>query len=512
MSQSQADVTAARLVFMAKLRNWLERGRQRLYAYRPRLRDRRFWVVLALVVTIAIIHDIVEATGAFHDVGLPYFVPISMFLVPVIYAALNFGFVGAVATALLAAIITAPNFILWHHGLERFGVIFQTLIVVAVAYFLGSRVDREKSALQRAEAAATALKASNIKYRGLLDSSPVAILVMDQSGVVMEANPAASTLFGRDRATLESMHIADLVGKTGAQKLLASQNGRQPDYLTLKLKDGTEFHLEPTLTHTSDGQGNFVIQVLLRDITKEHHRRTGLKAYAAYVMRANEEERQRIARELHDDTIQSLVLLCRQLDSAELEGGSGSSSLRGKLQKARADTEEVITQLRNFTKNLRPPILDDLGIVPSINRQLTEFIERTNAKGKLKVVGAKRRLPPEIELSIFRIAQEALRNVEHHAGATRVTVTITFAEGETRLDVVDNGVGFPTPPDSGKLAGSGHLGLISMHERAELIGGSLEIHSTPGKGTRVTLLFPVAGNYDSGTSQHIRQDNPSFKT
>ena len=217
-----------------------------------------------------------------------------------------------------------------------------------------------------------------------------------------------------------------------------------------------------------------------------------LKAYTAYVVRAQEEERQRIARELHDDTIQSLVLLCRRLDDLRGTSESLPASTLDRLQEARETAEEVVAGLRDFTKALRPPILDDLGLVTSVRRLLTDFTERTGIKGQFKVAGEDRRLPPDTELGIFRITQEALRNTESHAEATRIAVTLTFAKDEVRLEVVDNGVGFSRASVSTDFTSSGHLGLISMQERAELLGGRLEIKSSPGKGTRVNASVPVA--------------------
>lgn len=216
-----------------------------------------------------------------------------------------------------------------------------------------------------------------------------------------------------------------------------------------------------------------------------------LGVYAAHVLHAQEEERQRVARELHDGTVQTLVLLCRRLDSV----GGGSESLPpsviSELREARRTTEEVIQELRDFTKALRPPTLDDLGIVTSIRRLLTDFKEQTRIGCQLKVVGNERRFSPDKELGIFRIAQEALRNVERHAKATHVSVTLAFSEHTASLDVVDNGQGFSLPPVPGNFTAIGQGGLIGMHERARLLNGTLEIQSNPGNGTRVTASIPI---------------------
>ena len=120
---------------------------------------------------------------------------------------------------------------------------------------------------------------------------------------------------------------------------------------------------------------------------------------------------------------------------------------------------------------------------------MTDLTERARIEGELKVVGQERRLPPDVELTIFRIAQEALRNAERHARATQVAVTLTFIGGKTRkarLHVADNGTGF-TLPVAGDFAASGHLGLLGMRERAESLGGKLRIQSSPGNGTRVSI-------------------------
>ncbi|MBI3953375.1 MAG: PAS domain-containing protein, partial [Chloroflexi bacterium] len=208
---------------------WLDRGMRWLCPYRPPFRDRRFWVVQGLVVLVAAVHTYAEAfevlgrAGGFQPL---YFVPSALFFIPVVYAALNFGLAGAVATALWSTFLTVPNWVVYHEGWDRAGCMFQVGVVDAIAVFVGQRVEREMSARRRAEAAGAALTASEMKYRGLFESSPVPILVLDPTGLVLEANPAAGALFGKGQANLKDMPVAELVGPAGAEQLLGSLQER----------------------------------------------------------------------------------------------------------------------------------------------------------------------------------------------------------------------------------------------------------------------------------------------
>jgi signal transduction histidine kinase len=140
---------------------------------------------------------------------------------------------------------------------------------------------------------------------------------------------------------------------------------------------------------------------------------------------------------------------------------------------------------------LRPSILDDLGLVASIRRLVLDITDRTGIKAQLKVIGEEYRLSKDVELSLFRITQEALWNVEHHSKAADVRVVVTFNGDAVALEVSDDGVGFNVPPILESISALGKLGLIGMKERADLFGGKLEIQSSPGKGTVVNVSFPV---------------------
>jgi PAS domain S-box-containing protein len=478
----------------------------RLAPYRPRLTERRFWYIQALVVGIAGLHLIVEILGISSsgrsDVQTLSFVPAALFFIPVVYAALSFGSVGAIPTAVWCTLLAVPNLLVFHTGLGRAGELFQIGMVDVIAVIAGQRVDRELRARQLAEAASAASRRSEVKYRALFDSSPCAILLLDRRGFVQEANPVAAALFQTQPGALRGVAIASLIG-SGAAEALSNPglecDGRPGGHLAIRRADGLEMFLEPAITPLANGPGGPVTQVVLRDVTQDRQRQAGLRAYAAHVIHAQEEERKRIAQELHDETVQQLVLLCRRLDYVQTAGGPLPAPAVEALRETRRSAAEAVESLRDFARDLRPPTLDDLGLVASIRRLIADAVEREKLQGELKVVGAEHRLPPDVELATFRIAQQALHNVVRHARATRVTGTIAFAEGRVRLEIVDNGVGFKLPDDV-DLAATGNLGLLGMRERAETLGGRLRIRSDIGWGTSIAASIPAAGGASATVS------------
>ena len=205
------------------------------------------------------------------------------------------------------------------------------------------------------------------------------------------------------------------------------------------------------------------------------------------ITRAQEDERGRIARELHDDSVQRLLLIGRRLDTV-LDTGAVPAGLRPSMQAIQGDVAETAAGLRRFSRDLRPSILDDLGLAAALGWLAKETDAQTGVSTQAHVAGPERRLTAEVELALFRIAQEALRNVEKHAQATQATIALTFSPQGVRLVVRDDGVGIPPAPSQHDLVAAGRLGLAGMHERAELIGGHLTVDSVPGGGTTVSVV------------------------
>lgn len=214
-----------------------------------------------------------------------------------------------------------------------------------------------------------------------------------------------------------------------------------------------------------------------------------LRDYLGVVTVAQEEERSRLARDLHDDTIQSLVALTRkaQLIKRSL-GGQPEADQLGEMEEM---TTQIIDNLRRLARDLRPIYLEELGLAPALRMLAQETGSALNIPVSFRVAGTEQRLSTEMELALYRIAQEALSNVVQHAKASQATVRLDFASETVTLTVTDDGRGFDEPESPAKMAPEGHYGLLSMQERAELIGANLTIKSAPGQGTKLEVSLPI---------------------
>lgn len=214
-----------------------------------------------------------------------------------------------------------------------------------------------------------------------------------------------------------------------------------------------------------------------------------LHSYIGAITSGQEEERRRLARELHDDTIQSLIALKQRVQLAQLATKNGSSE--ASLTEVVSLTEQTIENVRRQTRALRPIYLEDLGLVTALEMLARETSQAANIPVEFQRQGTEVRLNPNVELALYRMAQEALNNVSKHAEASQSNLNITFTSQQVTLQVIDNGKGFDVPKSPAEFAPGGHFGLLGLYERAELIGARLEIISSPGQGSRITVYAPV---------------------
>jgi len=211
------------------------------------------------------------------------------------------------------------------------------------------------------------------------------------------------------------------------------------------------------------------------------------------VMAAQEEERKRIARELHDELAQSLTVLIRDLETITGTAPPGPAGLQAQIRETRALALRILEQTRRLIFDLRPTALDDLGLLPAIRRYAQQRLEAVDIQLHVAVSGPARRLPPQAETAAFRIAQEAITNVVRHAHASQVHLELCFDVNDFAMTVTDDGIGFDPASVLAATDQTQCMGLLGMRERAELLGGCVDIESQPGAGASVRLHVPLRG-------------------
>jgi signal transduction histidine kinase len=217
--------------------------------------------------------------------------------------------------------------------------------------------------------------------------------------------------------------------------------------------------------------------------------RAGVRQYVADITNTQEEERKRIARELHDDTVQSLIAISQRI---ELIKGTldEPGEARSRLNEVRSMVTGAIASVRQFSRDLRPLVLEDLGLAASMQYLVNQLAHSENIQVDLKLDGKVEDLSNDMEVAIYRILQEALNNVKKHAHASKVGIWAQFARRYIRLTVQDNGQGFEVPKAITDFASDGNFGVMGLMERAQLFGGDVTIRSEPGQGTTIRMVMP----------------------
>jgi len=441
------------------------------------VRAGRFWLVQAGVLFVAFLDEVVlDVLGVQPPFEIPRSTITSLLLVPVIYAALNFGVRGAVGTALWATVLMFPDwlFIAGVTTANAWVEIGNLAVLNAVAVIVGQRVEREAQARLRAEEALRASEVVEARYRALFDEQHAPVLVTDAGGVVTEANAAATRLLG---AGVPGRLLSDLVD-SAVTTILVGAVPRLPVGDRVFVPKGRTLEV---------GSGERLVQIVLVDVTEEEHRAREQRAYAAHLVTVQEDERRRLARDLHDDPVQTLTYLVRMLEQLT-DDPRLPPDLAPLVRRDGELATQVVDALRTVIHGLRPPVLDDFGAVAALRQLVDEVQTRYGISIRMRVSGDQVRLSAPCELTVYRVAQEALSNVVRHAQATHARVDLRFGE-QVVLTVTDDGSGIPASRD-GSASSGGRLGLIGMRERVTLLGGSLEVRARKPRGTlvRATLL------------------------
>ena len=370
-------------------------------------------------------------------------------------------------------------------------------LLTNVGYQIGVAVENIRLDQQQREFTEQ-LRASEERYRGLFENAHDAIWLHDLDHNIIAANNSCIGLTGYTLEELQNIRACDLISEESRTSVEAVEDPLNQNEATghlleviLVKKNGSEAYVQLSTNPLFSNGQIMAFQHIARDITQEKRMRENERFYLQQVTIAQEEERKRIARELHDDTTQELIVLSRELDELSSKASGLSEDEKSQLDKLWHQTNSIISGVRRLSQDLRPATLDRLGLLPSLEWLASNVREHSGIDVNIVSNGDQRRLTSEKELVLFRIAQEALSNIWRHSQATAVQITIEFEESKTRITIRDNGRGFSVPSGMGDLAKEGKLGLAGMQERAKLLGGFVTVDSELGKGTVVIVEAPV---------------------
>ncbi len=466
------------------------------------LRNPGFWLITILLVSISfflfnnaisypvflnrIISELDLTRHAFERI---------LYLAPVIWACFIFGFRGSLVSSAAALVlmliqaISSPD--------NRTGAVVESFAVVIVGDVIALTIDSFRHARERRIALETIqheLQLSEQRYRSLFEDAHDAIWLQDMEGNITGSNAANKALTGYDVAEIVGMDVRQFLSpealeyaKEIRRRLIEQKSPGETYDQKIKRKDGVEATVRLSSSVIRRNGKPVGFQHIARDITEEQRQKENQRLYLEQVTRAQELERKRISRELHDDTIQSLVVLSRQLDALASSKENIPEATRRRLEELWQQSNNIMQGVRRLSQDLRPAALDRLGLLPAIQMLADDTANYSNIPIKVKVIGTERRLGEEVELVLFRIVQEALRNVWRHSAATKGEVTVEFTNYKVKITISDNGKGFELPPTVGDFTKDGKLGLAGMEERARLVGAILTAASQAGKGTTVAI-------------------------
>jgi len=342
------------------------------------------------------------------------------------------------------------------------------------------------------------LQGADLPYRILLDQMYAGAVTLTPDGVVVYCNRRFADMVRTPVARIIGAALSRFVTR-GAQPALANllecaTRDRVQGELAARAGDGTSVPISVTfapLVLDGDASAKGVIGVVV-DVTERKQQEELRNRLIHRAMTAQQEERRRIARELHDETGQSLTAILVGLRTIEESRTTGEAAALA--QRLRGIAAQTLDEVGRLSRGLHPSILDEVGLPTAVTRYAYEFAHVHGVAVELRIEGLDAGLLPALlPTTVYRVLQEALTNVAKHAGARSVRVRLERTEAMVELRVQDDGTGFDPAAGAEGPAEDRHLGLQGMHERAALLGGSIQVESRAGAGTTITARFPVRG-------------------
>jgi len=461
-----------------------------------------FWLILALLVLITIphYHELLKHPPSLISIvanlGLDrHAFERILYLVPIVGAGFLFGGRGAFITSLIALACMLPRTIFISPHLTE--SLFETSAVFIVGNVLAisfASLRKEREYRIQLEVTQEELQATGERYRELFESANDAIWLHDLEGNIVAANKASAALTGYSLEKLSAIKSRNLFAKGCLgdinhieDSLLKNRTSGHLSETKMIRKDKSEAYVQLSTNPISINGQIVGFQHIARDITEQKRMQENLRFYLHQVTRAQEEERKRIARAIHDESVQSLASLTHKIEAITTEKWRLPKDVTHYLEGLCSEAKDIINGLRRFSHGLRPGVLDQVGLVSALELLVEELDREQNISTSLEISGSERRLAPEVELVLFRIAQEALSNIKRHSEAKKAAIKLQFTSRKVKLTVSDDGRGFQLPEVLGDLATEGKLGLVGMQERTCLLNGKFSIKSMVGKGTKVVV-------------------------
>jgi PAS domain S-box-containing protein len=329
----------------------------------------------------------------------------------------------------------------------------------------------------------------------LIANSPLGIVTKDEQNRVVFCNPAFERMFHYSQNELQGKDIDNIIASHDleeANRMTFAVRGGGVIHATAqrRRKDSTLIDVELHGIRVFSGETFVGAFAIYQDISERRRSEEKLQALRNRLTRTQEEERSRIARDLHDDIGQRLALLTIDLEQMKLASQRDGLTFAGELEALVRTAGEITSDVHNVSRRLHPSQVELLGLAPALNNFCREFANRNSMRIQFTSACLTCKIPEEASLCLFRVAQEAIRNVHKHSGCREALVELDEISGSLRLRISDRGSGFdPTAAEA-----SQGLGLLSMEERLRSMGGELFVHSRPGGGTSIEACIPATQN------------------
>ena len=474
----------------------------------PGLRNPHLWIIIVLFVFLTISHftQLLSQIPVLDEISIPAALELSrhsverlFYLLLILYGGWTLGIIGSAAVWLSSAVaMLLRSFLISPNFRDAFLESLASLVIGALAITIMVAYRQNKRQQDKLEKTVSDMKLARQNYEELFTNASDAIWVHNLEGEITLVNKACEKLSGYPISELIGKKIQGFLNPEALSlarqvkdKLLRGETMEQRYEQRLIRKDGSEAIMQLTSRLiVSDGKPQ-AFQNLARDITEERKLRDNLQFYLRQVLQAQEEERKRLARELHDDASQQILLLTHGIDNIAYKSERYSlQELRNELGKLYELSQQTYQNIKHYAQALRPSILDDLGLVAAIKWLAEETHKISGIEVQVKIDSIPL-LPAETQLVLFRIIQESLSNIHRHSGASEANITVECQGAEIRVTVSDNGRGFKLPPQLSEFAGQGKLGLTGMMERAQLIGGEVKVSSQVDEGTTIIVKAPT---------------------